>query len=266
MPEFYEQDLAGSRFERVSLRGSSFEKVYLQGSSLRSVDLSGLRVRDAALYGVRMRGVELHDVDIYGELRNVVINGVDIGPLVEAELDRRMPERALMRPDDADGFRRAWPVLERLWDGTVARARTFPEELLHQPVGDEWSFMHTLRHLNFATAAWVDRMLLGTLSPWHPLDLPNDEAPGWDGVPWDRTARPTLDEVLAVRRERQATVRRVLAALTDEQLAGTVTRTEPGYPQHEDFPVRECLRIVLNEEWEHRLFAERDLTVLEKEN
>ena len=30
----------------------------------------------------------------------------------------------------------------------------------------------------------------------------------------------------------------------------------------EDFPVAECLRIVLNEEWEHRLYAERDLAVL----
>jgi hypothetical protein len=27
--------------------------------------------------------------------------------------------------------------------------------------------------------------------------------------------------------------------------------------------VRECLLIVLNEEWEHRLYAERDLAVLE---
>nr|WP_254549257.1 DinB family protein [Catellatospora tritici] len=263
--EFHEQDLAGSRFERVSLRGSSFEKVYLQGSSLRSVDLSGSQLRGVAFHDVRMRGVELWNVDIYGELNNVVVNGVDIAPLVEAELNRRMPERTLMRPDDADGFRRAWPVLERLWADTVARARTFPEEALHQRVGDEWSFIHTLRHLNFATAAWIDRMLLGTAAPWHQLDLPWEEAPGWDGIPWDRTARPTLAEVLAVRQERQATVRRVLASLTDEQLAATVTRTEPGWPQEADFPVKECLRIVLNEEWEHRLYAERDLTVLEKE-
>jgi hypothetical protein len=34
----------------------------------------------------------------------------------------------------------------------------------------------------------------------------------------------------------------------------------------ENFPNKECLRIVLNEEWEHRLYAERDLTSLEKEN
>jgi hypothetical protein len=45
-----------------------------------------------------------------------------------------------------------------------------------------------------------------------------------------------------------------------------VTHTEPGWPRMENFPVKECLRIVLNEEWEHRLYAERDLTALEKED
>jgi hypothetical protein len=34
----------------------------------------------------------------------------------------------------------------------------------------------------------------------------------------------------------------------------------------ENFPFKECLRIVVNEEWERRLYAERDLTSLEKEN
>src|SRR4029453_19227920 len=97
-------------------------------------------------------------------------------------------------------------------------------------------FIQTLRHLNFASAAWVERMILGTASPWHPLDLPWDEAPGWDGIPWDREAQPSLDEVLMLRRERQATVRRVMASLTDEQLASTVPRTEPGSPRPGAFP------------------------------
>ena len=54
-----------------------------------------------------------------------------------------------------------------------------------------------------------------------------------------------------------------MESLTDEQLATQVTRTEPGWPRVENFPFKECLRIVLNEEWEHRLYAERDLTSLE---
>ncbi|HZM80597.1 MAG TPA: hypothetical protein VFC19_33155 [Candidatus Limnocylindrales bacterium] len=37
----------------------------------------------------------------------------------------------------------------------------------------------------------------------------------------------------------------------------------PGWPEPRPYPVRECLLTVLNEEWEHRLYAERDLAVLE---
>jgi hypothetical protein len=262
MTEFREQDLSGARFVSVDLRGATFDQVLLTGTSLRAVDLTGARVRRARFNHSRMRGVELVDVEITGEVWNVVVNGVDVAPLVEAELDRRMPDRVRMRPDDADGFRVAWTLLEGLWQGTVGRARTLPEATLHHSVDDEWSFIQTLRHLNFASAAWVERMVLGNPSPWHPLDLPWDDAPGWEGIPWDREARPSLDEVLTVRRGRQATVRSVMASLTDGQLASRVTRMEPGWPRMEDVAVKECLRIVLNEEWEHRRYAERDLDSL----
>ncbi len=57
-------------------------------------------------------------------------------------------------------------------------------------------------------------------------------------------------------------VRSVLEQLTPEQLAGTVSRMEPGWPRYEDVPVSMCLRTVLNEEWEHRLYAGRDLAAL----
>jgi hypothetical protein len=265
MTESGEQDLMGAYFEGVNLRGATFTRVSLEGAKVHMVDLTGSDIRAAEVSNCRMRGVELIDVDIYGELQNVTINGVDIAPLVEAELNRRMPDRAKMRPDDSDGFVEAWAVLERLWEGTVARATTFAEPLLHRNVDDEWSFIQTLRHLNFASAAWIGRMVLGNASPWHPLDLPWDEAPGWDEIPWDSDARPSLDDVLAVRRERQAMVRDVMASLDGEQLASEVSRTEPGWPQLESFPLKQCLLIVLNEEWEHRLYAERDLTALESD-
>ena len=256
MTRFHDQDLTGARFERVSLRDAQ----------MNGVDLSGAQFRSAAFNGSRMRGVELVDVEISGELQNVIVNGVDIAPLVDAELNRRMPERAKMRPDDSDGFRDAWAILEQLWEGTVSRAMTFPAAALDDNVDDEWSFIQTLRHLNFASAAWVGRMVLGNASPWHPLDLPWDEAPGWDGIPWDREARPSLDEVLTVRRERQAMVRHLLESLTDDQLSTELTRSEPGWPRVANFPLKECLRIVLNEEWQHRLYAERDLDALETPN
>lgn len=262
MEEFVERDLAGARFEHVDLRGASFRHVDLSASSLRAVDLSGTQIRGCEFIGSQLRGVEFVDVEIYGEVRNVLVNGVDIAPLVEAELNRRTPERAKMRPTDSDGFREAWSLLERRWDETIVRARTFSEVELNRRVDGEWSFIQTLRHLNFACAAWVNRMVLGDPAPYHPLDLPWEEVSRLDGVTWDPDARPSLDEVLEVRRARDATVREVMSSLTDDELDREVTRGEPGWPQLENYPVRSCLRTVLNEEWEHRLFAERDLGAL----
>ena len=254
MPDFHRADLRGSRFELVDLSGAAF----------LSVDLSNTRFRGVDFRDVEMRSVDLINVDIHGDLHNVTINGVDIGPLVDAELNRRHPDRAKMRPTDPAGFREAWDVVERLWDGTVTRARQLEPELLHESVGGEWSFVETLRHLVFATDAWIRRAILGDPAPWDPLDLPWDEMPDTPGVPRDRDVRPSLDTVLELRHDRMATVRKVVDDLTDESLQRTTEPVDgPGWPESRSFPVRECLLIVLNEEWLHRLYAERDLDALE---
>ena len=253
MADFTGDNLSGSRFMQVDLTGAEF----------RAADLARARFRGVDLSGVVMRGVELVDVRIDGEIQNLLINGVDVAPLVNAELDRRDPDRARMRPTDPAGFREAWDIVERLWGSTIERSRGLEARLLHQSVGGEWSLIETLRHLVFATDAWVRRTILGDPSPWDPLDLPWDEMPDTPGIPRDREVRPSLDEVLALRCDRMATVRTLIDGLSDESLAA---RTEPvegaGWPPSESFPVRECLLIVLNEEWHHRQFAERDLDAL----
>jgi len=253
-------------FTHENLTGSRFEDVYLTGARFHDVDLTGARFDLVDLTGVTIRGSALVNVDISGEIENLRVNGVDVVPLVEAELNRRYPDRVKMRPADADGFREAWGILERLWPQTVERARRLAPDLLHEQVDGEWSFIETLRHLVFATDAWVRRAVLGEPSPWDPLDLPHDEMPDEPSVPRDRGARPSLDQVLALRADRMATVRQVLASLTDEQLADrTEPVLEPGYPEPESFPVRRCLQAILSEEWQHRLYAERDLDALESQ-
>jgi hypothetical protein len=254
MTDFPGADLRGARFDRADLTGAQFFASDLSEARFHGVDMSR----------VTMRGVELVDVEIDGEISNVTVNGVAIGPLVEAELDRRYPDRVKMRPDDPDGFREAWAILGRLWDQTVARARRLPPELLHESVDGEWSFTETLRHLIFATDAWVRRAIGGDPSPWHPLGLPWDEGEDMPGVPRDRDVRPSLDVVLEPRRDRRSTVTALLGDLTDQSLNASTTPVEgPGWPRPRSYPVRECLLIVLNEEWCHRQFAERDLAVLE---
>lgn len=248
------QDLTESTYEKTDLRRSSFRLVLFDGSTIRDSDFNG----------VTMRGVGMQDTRIDGEIDNLVINGVDVTAFVEAELDRRDPDRPKFKPTTADGFRDAWEINERRWSQTVERARRLPPEQLHESVEGEWSFVQTLRHLAFASESWVGRAMLGDPAPWHELSL------AWDTfrdlqIPQDRDARPSLDEALALRHDAMALVRRALDDLSDQRLG---ERTEPcvgpGWPpEGETFEVRECLLTVLNEEWWHRQYAERDLAVLE---
>jgi uncharacterized damage-inducible protein DinB len=235
----------------------------IDGVSLVDGQIQEVRAVRTNLWRVRMRGAWVGEVEIDGQIAGLRVNGVDVGPLVEAELDRRHPDRVLMRPTDVAGYRRAWDLLEEQWAETVARARALPADLLHERVDDEWSFVQTLRHLLYATDIWVGRAILGDPRPWHPLDLPFDGYEQDAEVPRDLDARPDLDAVLALRADRRDTVRRVLDGLTEETLAGRTTPVDgPGYPPADAYPVAECLRTVLNEEWQHRHYAERDLDLL----
>ncbi len=245
MAEFVKQDLSGARFEQVDFSRAWFRNVYFSGATVR--------------------GAWLEDVDIDGEIRNVRINGVDIVPLVEAELNRRYPERTKLDPIDANGFREAWAIIERVWPSTLERAKRLPADLLYERVEGEYSFIETLRHLVFATDAWVRRAILGYPEPYSPLGLPHDEMEPDPSVPNDRDARPSLDEMLELRADRMRAVHDVMAKLTDDLVGGeTDPVPPPGYPPAGSYPVRRCLRAIVNEEWLHRLYAERDLAVLEQ--
>ena len=78
------------------------------------------------------------------------------------------------------------------------------------------------------TDGWIRRAALGDPSPWHPLGLPWDDPDETRALPpgltRGRDARPPLDEVLDLRRDRMATVRKLVDSLTDESLD---SETEP---------------------------------------
>ena len=265
---FKDQDLKGTRFEHVDLSESHFHDLLLRGARFTHVDLSEARFHNLSMPDVRITGAWMRDLVIDADVAgSLTVNGVDVLPYVETELNARHPGRATIfavREGDADAFRAAWAIDEQIWATTVERARRLPEEKLHERVDGEWSFIQTLRHLVFATDAWIRRALLGDPWPYDALGLPFDEMDEIEGMPNDVEARPSLDEVLALRADRMKTVSEVLAALTDEQLEGTTEPVpQPGYPESEAFPVRRCLGAIVIEEWEHHLFANRDLAVLE---
>lgn len=111
----------------------------------------------------------------------------------------RSARKEVPQPSTADGFRDAWTTIEQLWPATVKRARQLPPDLLHANVRGEWSFIQTLRHLVFVSDAWLSRAYLGLPDTYHPLDLPMTGMKDNPAVPRDLAARPSLDEVLALR-------------------------------------------------------------------
>jgi hypothetical protein len=248
-----DEDLQNSSIENLHMDRSLFRRVFLNDSTFDMVDFSGSTFSD----------VDLVDVEIHGVVRNLRINDVAIGPYIEAELDRRYPGREKMRPTTADGFRDAWALVESLWAATIERARQLDPALRNERVNGEWSFLETLRHLVYASDVWIRRALCGDPTPWHPLDLPFDGFVDEADDVWTRDARPSLDEVLALRADRSATVTSLLRDLTDARLDERTTPVEgSGWPPPDSYVVRNCLGTVLNEEWEHRRYAERDLDIL----
>ncbi|WP_298748584.1 DinB family protein [uncultured Serinicoccus sp.] len=171
------------------------------------------------------------------------------------------PGRALRRAEDPDGLRAAWAALETAWAGAVARAEGMPPGTVDVSVAGEWSFAQTLRHLVMATDTWLRRAVLELDEPYHPIGQPNVEyaLDGHDPAVFHETD-PGWERVLQVRAERVAMVRDHLATVTTDDLQ--VPRRNPWAPAYPESTLS-CLRTILEEEWEHLRFAQRDLDVID---
>ena len=208
----------------------------------------------------------LSGASLSGIIDGLRINDVEVAPLIDAELDRLYPDRLRVRHiKDPDGLRDAWALVQGLWAATVDRARRLPESALHQRVDEEWSFIETLRHLVFATDAWVYRPILGEARPFHPFGVPHAVLDDPAALGIDVGAEPSFEEVLGgPRAERTGVVGRIIEELTPEGFDRTCAQNPvAGYPAETTFPVGICLGIVIEEEWEHHRYAVRDLAVLE---
>jgi hypothetical protein len=234
--EFVDADLRGARFTRVDLSDAVMRAVHLDGADL---DAPWLLEGDASL----------------------LVNGVDVAPLIDAELNRRMPGRDLRRAGDPDGLRAAWTALESAWAAALNRVSTMPAGTVDVSVDGEWSFSQTLRHLVMATDTWLRRAIQQIPQPFHPLGQPHAEYET-DGHDMSVFAIgvPDYADVLAARAERTAMVRDFLADVTDDDL--DQERRNPWGPEHPE-TVRSCLQVILEEEWEHLRFALRDLDTID---
>lgn len=252
MVDFENEDLSGSTFSRVRLSGSDFSRVELTGAHFWEVDLSGSR----------LDSVGLQNVQIWGEIDDLSINGVPVTPLIDAELTRLYPEYASLKPTDAQGYRDSWAQLAAVWGATLDRAEHLDVDTLNAHVGSEWSFIQTVRHLSFAITSWLDAAILGSVNPWQPLDLPWDQMPPHPDVPSDRDADVSLADARELYDASAARLSAYLVDLRDDQLGqAALGSPNPNWPDERP-QIAEALRVIFNEAFWHHRFAVRDLDQL----
>ena len=229
-------------------------------------DLTGAEFRECDLSGARLVGVVMQNVEIDGLVTNLTVNGVEVMPYVEAELDRRHPVRLLIRSDQPGDLRQAWRQLGDDWATTIERVRSMPEGSEHQGVDGEWSMVETLRHLVFVHDSWFRRCVLGLTEPFTAMGLASPFVPDQEELGLDQSARPGLDEVLIVRDRQASEMEAWLAEVTPEELAkpAPVPDDDRWPPYAEGRRVQQCLVTVLDEEWAHHSFCVRDLDTLSR--
>ena len=208
---------------------------------MRAVDVGGL-------------DIDSHDL-AFGTL---LVNGVDVVPLVEAELNRQFPGRELQGLADA---RRPSRGVGRRAGSVAGDGGGYAAALVDAHVEDEWSLAQTLRHLVLATDAWLRGGILRVEQPFHEIGqiFTSAEEMGFDTSVF-RTDTPSYDEILAVRAERQRLVTDFLATATPELLAEERDNPWGGGDWHPS--VGDCLRVILEEEWAHLRYIRRDLALL----
>ncbi len=230
------EDLSGRVFLDTILRGAKFTESDLSRVVIRGCDVGGMEIDAPWLR--------------FGE--PIIINGVDVGPYVEAELNKRFPGREEQTAESPEALGAAWTKLEEAWGVALERAGTMPAGTVDESVAGEWSFAQTLRHLVFATDKWLPGGALQSGQAAHALGL--NHAAVDVGPP------PRYEDVLAARAARQAQVRDFLSTATPEVLDEELP--SPNDPSQTE-TARQCVQVILEEEWEHLRFATRDLDALE---
>lgn len=235
----------------TQFEGATFIRASFKGATLRFSDVSGVTMR-----GVDVNGLDIDSHDLF--FGTLLVNGVDVVPLVDAELNRQFPGRELQKAQTPEGLRDGWAAVQAPWATTVAET---PRDLVDVHVEDEWSLAQTLRHLVLATDAWLRGGILRVEQPFHEIGqiFTGAAEMGFD-MSIFREDVPTYEEILAVRSERQRMVTDFLAGVTPELLAEERDNPWGGEDWHPT--VGDCVRVILEEEWAHLRYVRRDLALL----
>ncbi|WP_104181729.1 DinB family protein [Arthrobacter sp. B0490] len=235
-------------FGTKEFEGATFIRTSFKDATLRFSDVSGMSMR-----GVDVGGLDIDSHDLF--FGSLLVNGVDVVPLVDAELNRQFPGRELQKAQTPEGLREGWNAVQSAWRETVTST---PPELMDAHVEDEWSMAQTLRHLILATDAWLSGGILRKEQPFHEI---GQIFTGADEMGFDmsifRVDPPAHAEIIAVRAGRQQQVTEFLATVTAGLLAEQREDPWGGGDWHPS--VGDCIRVILEEEWAHLRYIRRDL-------
>ncbi len=154
---FENQDMAGAAFREVSLREAVFDGVDLAEATIINSNLKGLSIADPFV------------------ATGMTIFGIPVERMIDAELDRRDPERARLHMDDPHDPETVRAAVERLRalrsDFRATLRSTAPEVLRQRPEEKKWSAIEHLRHLVFAEDLNINRWILRNEEPFSKLGL-----------------------------------------------------------------------------------------------
>ena len=148
---FEHRDLSEAVFRDVNLYRALFEDVNLGEATIRNANLGDVSIVDATIIGIR------------------------VDQLIEAELDRRDPERVRLRMTDPHDPENVRAVIKRLDEvrgrfSDVLRAAD-ADALITRPSTAKWSALENVRHLVFAEDLYLNRWILRNDEPWNRLGL-----------------------------------------------------------------------------------------------
>ena len=88
-----------------AFEGATFARTSFKGAALRFCDVSGVRMRS-----VDVDGLDIDSHDLFSG--SLFVNGVDVVPLVDAELSRQFPGRELQKAQTPEGLRDGWVAVQ----------------------------------------------------------------------------------------------------------------------------------------------------------
>jgi len=238
----------------------TFENRNLEGSVFRNVNLHHAVFEDVNLQEVSIRNANLKDFSIDNAyIKGLTVFGLRVDLLIEAELDRRDPERVRLRMADPYAPESVQTVMKRLDEVRGEFCDTLRSEgpglLVTRSSPEQWSVIEIVRHLVFAEDLYLNRWILRNDEPWAKLGLLPAflaDDPKYSEVGSEPTE--DLETVLAAWETLHTGTQKFVAGLTPEKLQrdtsdvdfgqGTVGQVLQGLAQHDLDHIRQAERVI----------------------